>query len=53
MRFRHRAAAGFATLLLPLAGLVGLASPAQAATSATATYTKRRTGARASRASGR
>ncbi|MCX4765009.1 glycoside hydrolase family 18 chitinase [Streptomyces sp. NBC_01275] len=40
MRFRHRAAAGFATLLLPLAGLVGLASPAQAATTATATYTK-------------
>ncbi|MET8560560.1 glycoside hydrolase family 18 chitinase [Streptomyces flaveolus] len=40
MRFRHRAAAGFATLLLPLAGLVGLASPAQAATNATATYTK-------------
>ncbi|GAB2726392.1 glycosyl hydrolase family 18 protein [Streptomyces bullii] len=40
MRFRHRAAAGFATLLLPLAGLVGLASPAQAAASATATYTK-------------
>ncbi|MEV5881484.1 glycoside hydrolase family 18 chitinase [Streptomyces sp. NPDC052020] len=40
MRFRHRAAAGFATLALPLAGLVGLASPAQAATSATATYTK-------------
>ena len=40
MRFRHRAAAGFATLLLPLAGLVGLASPAQAATSATATYVK-------------
>ncbi|MFF4896668.1 glycosyl hydrolase family 18 protein [Streptomyces sp. NPDC001068] len=40
MRFRHRAAAGFATLLLPLAGLVGLAGPAQAATSATATYTK-------------
>ncbi|MGW2832126.1 glycosyl hydrolase family 18 protein [Streptomyces sp. NPDC001286] len=52
MRFRHRAAAGFATLLLPLAGLVGLASPAQAATwgsprssaaesgGATATYTK-------------
>ncbi|MGW2645528.1 glycosyl hydrolase family 18 protein [Streptomyces sp. NPDC001393] len=31
MRFRHRAAAGFATLLLPLAGLVGLAGPAQAA----------------------
>ncbi|MBT3153339.1 cellulose binding domain-containing protein [Streptomyces sp. CHD11] len=40
MRFRHRAAAGFATLLLPVAGLVGLASPAEAATSATATYAK-------------
>ncbi|MFI9807501.1 glycosyl hydrolase family 18 protein [Streptomyces sp. NPDC052301] len=40
MRFRHRAAAGFATLLLPLAGLVGLASPAQAATNATASFTK-------------
>ncbi|MGW1611407.1 glycosyl hydrolase family 18 protein [Streptomyces sp. NPDC002285] len=40
MRFRHRALAGFATLLLPLAGLVGLASPAEAATSATATYAK-------------
>ncbi|WP_328873856.1 glycoside hydrolase family 18 chitinase [Streptomyces sp. NBC_00287] len=40
MRFRHRVVAGFATLLLPLAGLVGLASPAQAATSATATYAK-------------
>ncbi|MFD9001088.1 glycosyl hydrolase family 18 protein [Streptomyces sp. NPDC059582] len=43
MRFRHRAAAGIATLLLPLAGLAGLTSPAQAAaeaTSATATYTK-------------
>ncbi|MFI1417278.1 glycosyl hydrolase family 18 protein [Streptomyces sp. NPDC020731] len=40
MRFRHRAAAGFTTLLLPFAGLVGLASPAQAATSATATYAK-------------
>jgi len=40
MRFRHRAAAGIATLLLPLAGLVGLASPAQAATTATATYAK-------------
>ncbi|KOU59642.1 chitinase [Streptomyces sp. MMG1533] len=39
-RLRHKAAAGFATLLLPFAGLVGLASPAQAATSATATYTK-------------
>ncbi|MEU3095203.1 glycosyl hydrolase family 18 protein [Streptomyces sp. NPDC006967] len=40
MRFRHRAAAGFATLLLPVAGLVGLASPAEAATSATATYAR-------------
>ncbi|MFG2635258.1 glycosyl hydrolase family 18 protein [Streptomyces sp. NPDC048362] len=40
MRFRHRAAAGFATLLLPLAGLVGLASPAQAAANATAGFTK-------------
>ncbi|MET7288164.1 glycoside hydrolase family 18 chitinase [Streptomyces sp. NPDC005573] len=49
MRFRHRAAAGFATLLLPLAGLAG---PAQAAAwgsprssaaesgGATATYAK-------------
>ncbi|MEU8577805.1 glycoside hydrolase family 18 chitinase [Streptomyces asoensis] len=40
MRFRHRVAAVLATLSLPLAGLVGLASPAQAATTATATYTK-------------
>ncbi|MEU0332513.1 glycoside hydrolase family 18 chitinase [Streptomyces sp. NPDC006193] len=43
MRFRHRAAAGFASLLLPLAGLAGLASPAQAAanaTNVTATFTK-------------
>src|SRR3954452_8311946 len=40
MRFRHRAAAGLATLLLPTAGLVGLASPAQAASTATATYAK-------------
>jgi chitinase len=40
MRFRHRAAAGFASLLLPLAGAVALASPAQAAGSATATFTK-------------
>ncbi|MEU1009357.1 glycoside hydrolase family 18 chitinase [Streptomyces sp. NPDC005890] len=40
MRFRHRATAGFATLLLPLAGLVGLASPAQAAANATASFTK-------------
>ncbi|GAB1337860.1 glycoside hydrolase family 18 chitinase [Streptomyces sp. E-15] len=40
MRFRHRAAAAFATLLLPMAGAVGLASPAQAAGNATATFTK-------------
>ncbi|MFG2682703.1 glycosyl hydrolase family 18 protein [Streptomyces sp. NPDC048392] len=40
MRFRHRVAALVATLSLPLAGLVGLASPAQAATSATATFAK-------------
>ncbi|MFJ5302010.1 glycosyl hydrolase family 18 protein [Streptomyces sp. NPDC088350] len=40
MRFRHRAVAGFATLLLPLAALVGLAGPAQAASTATATFTK-------------
>nr|WSY51743.1 glycoside hydrolase family 18 chitinase [Streptomyces sp. NBC_00886] len=40
MRFRHRAVAGFTTLLLPLAALVGLAAPAQAASTATATYTK-------------
>ncbi|MFG3154370.1 glycosyl hydrolase family 18 protein [Streptomyces sp. NPDC048219] len=40
MRFGHRAAALAATLALPLAGLVGLASPAQAATSATATFAK-------------
>ncbi|MEU8028079.1 glycoside hydrolase family 18 chitinase [Streptomyces sp. NPDC049099] len=40
MRFRHRAAAGLATLLLPLAGLVGLAGPAQAAANATASFTK-------------
>nr|BAC66179.1 chitinase precursor [Kitasatospora aureofaciens] len=40
MRFRHKAAALAATLALPLAGLVGLASPAQAATSATATFQK-------------
>ncbi|SDD67041.1 glycoside hydrolase family 18 chitinase [Streptomyces prasinopilosus] len=40
MRFGHRAVAGFATLLLPLSALVALATPAQAATSATATYAK-------------
>ncbi|GLX54499.1 chitinase [Streptomyces hygroscopicus subsp. hygroscopicus] len=36
MRFRHKVAAGLATLVLPLAGLVGLASPAPAADSAQA-----------------
>ncbi|MEU6401193.1 glycoside hydrolase family 18 chitinase [Streptomyces sp. NPDC046985] len=43
MRFRHRAAAGFATLLLPLAGLVGISGHAQAAadvSSATAVFAK-------------
>ncbi|WP_405956448.1 glycosyl hydrolase family 18 protein [Streptomyces phaeochromogenes] len=44
MRLRHRlgqrAVAGLTTLLLPFAALVGLASPASAATSATATYAK-------------
>ncbi|OII64690.1 chitinase [Streptomyces sp. CC53] len=35
-----RATAGATALLLPLAALVGLATPAQAAASATATYTK-------------
>ncbi|WP_432074503.1 glycosyl hydrolase family 18 protein [Streptomyces wuyuanensis] len=39
-RFRSRATAGLTALLLPLAAMVGLATPAQAATSATATYTK-------------
>ncbi|GHF66237.1 hypothetical protein GCM10018787_13390 [Streptomyces thermodiastaticus] len=32
MRFAHRAAAGFATLLLPLGGLLGFSAGAQAAT---------------------
>ncbi|GAA1417325.1 glycoside hydrolase family 18 chitinase [Streptomyces thermospinosisporus] len=40
MRFRRRVAAAIATLALPLSGLVALASPAQAAASATATYVK-------------
>ncbi|MEU5667222.1 glycoside hydrolase family 18 chitinase [Streptomyces longwoodensis] len=40
MRFRHKAAAAMATLVLPLAGLVGLASQAEAASGATATFTK-------------
>ncbi|MEU5088134.1 glycoside hydrolase family 18 chitinase [Streptomyces sp. NPDC021356] len=44
MRFRHRAAAGLATLVLPLAGIVGISGHAQAAadaaSSATATFTK-------------
>ncbi|WP_156722977.1 glycoside hydrolase family 18 chitinase [Streptomyces apocyni] len=39
-RFRHRATAAVATLTLPLAALVGLASPAQAAEEVTATYSK-------------
>ncbi|RNL72790.1 glycoside hydrolase family 18 chitinase [Streptomyces sp. I6] len=37
---RTRATAGLTALLLPLAAMVGLATPAQAATAATATYTK-------------
>ncbi|MGW0314761.1 glycosyl hydrolase family 18 protein [Streptomyces flavidovirens] len=39
-RFRTRAAAGLTALIVPLAAMVGLASPAQAAASATASYTK-------------
>ncbi|MFI9582299.1 glycosyl hydrolase family 18 protein [Streptomyces sp. NPDC052236] len=39
-KFSSRAVAGLTALLLPLAAMVGLASPAEAATSATATYTK-------------
>nr|AAF43629.1 chitinase C precursor [Streptomyces peucetius] len=39
-RFKGRATAGLTALLLPLAAMVGLACPAEAATSATATYTK-------------
>ncbi|MEU5702063.1 glycoside hydrolase family 18 chitinase [Streptomyces aurantiacus] len=39
-RFGQKAVAGLTTLLLPVAALVGLASPASAATSATATYAK-------------
>ncbi|MFE9403632.1 glycosyl hydrolase family 18 protein [Streptomyces sp. NPDC006530] len=39
-RFRSRAAAALTALALPLAAVVGLASPAEAATSATATYAK-------------
>ncbi|WP_046496057.1 glycoside hydrolase family 18 chitinase [Streptomyces odonnellii] len=39
-RFRSKAVAGLTALLLPLAALVGLASPAEAAASATATYAK-------------
>ncbi|WP_093799016.1 glycoside hydrolase family 18 chitinase [Streptomyces sp. Wb2n-11] len=39
-RFRTRAAAGLTALIVPLAAMVGLASPAQAAESATASYTK-------------
>ncbi|MEU2434288.1 cellulose binding domain-containing protein, partial [Streptomyces sp. NPDC007861] len=39
-RFRSRAIAALTALVLPLAAMVGLATPAEAATSATATYTK-------------
>ncbi|MET9688458.1 glycoside hydrolase family 18 chitinase [Streptomyces sp. NPDC006514] len=39
-RFFHRVAAIVAALALPVTGLVALAGPAQAAASATATYTK-------------
>ncbi|MDI9886309.1 glycoside hydrolase family 18 chitinase [Streptomyces sp. HNM0645] len=39
-RFRSRATAGLTALLLPLAAMVGLATPAQAATSVTAAYAK-------------
>ncbi|MFF9689242.1 glycosyl hydrolase family 18 protein [Streptomyces sp. NPDC014623] len=38
---RSKAVAGLTALLLPLAAMVGLASPAEAATSATATYVKK------------
>lgn len=38
--FRRRFAAGLTALILPLAAMVGLAAPAEAATAATATYTK-------------
>ncbi|WP_405822201.1 glycoside hydrolase family 18 chitinase [Streptomyces sp. NBC_01390] len=40
MRFARRCTAGLTTLLLPLAAMVGLSTPAQAAASATATYAK-------------
>ncbi|TQK51827.1 chitinase [Streptomyces sp. SLBN-118] len=39
-RVRSRVVAGLTALLLPLAAMVGLAAPAEAATSATATYAK-------------
>ncbi len=39
-RFTSRATAAVSALALPLAAMIGLASPAEAATSATATYTK-------------
>ncbi|MFF1415908.1 glycosyl hydrolase family 18 protein [Streptomyces sp. NPDC058289] len=39
-RFRSRSVAGLTALLLPLAAMVGLAAPAEAATSATATFSK-------------
>ncbi|MEW5660270.1 hypothetical protein ABGT92_33890, partial [Streptomyces cinereoruber] len=37
---RAKAVAGVTALVLPLAAMVGLAAPAEAAASATATYTK-------------
>ncbi|WP_055525653.1 glycoside hydrolase family 18 chitinase [Streptomyces graminilatus] len=39
-RIGHRCAAGLTALILPLAALVGLSTPAHAATSATATYAR-------------
>ena len=39
-RFRSRTVAALTALLLPLAAMVGLATPAEAATSATAAFTK-------------
>jgi chitinase len=39
-RFRSRTVAALTALLLPLAAMVGLATPAEAATSATATFSK-------------
>ncbi|NEE24081.1 chitinase, partial [Streptomyces sp. SID7982] len=38
---RSKVVAGLTALVVPLAAMVGLATPASAATSATATYTKK------------